>query len=284
MFRCIALTASVLGATAATAAAQQTERSPAVLALRPKPTWVAASDTTQPTQRPSWLPPLSSLLIPGSGQLMLGQERGAIYLVLEALFITQALSSSSEGSRESDRYRELAFTVARAPFGPVLRDTAFEYYEKLTDFIESGPFDTDPGPDLVPPTDERTFNGAQWALARETFFVDPDNPPPTDSPEYQRALRFYEQRAVGPNFLWTWRNAGLEQDLYRQTIRGSDEAFRRATTWLGLLLANHLVSAVDAFITTRLAKNGSRVRVESALEGTGAGRSPVWRVGLSLDF
>ena len=269
---------------AATTARSQVEAPAPVLALRPEPTWVAASDTTQPAQRPSWIPPVSSLILPGSGQLMLGQERGAIYLVLEALFITQALSSSSEGSSESDRYRELAFTVARAPFEPAVRDTAFEYYEKLTDFIESGPYDTDPGPELVPPTDERTFNGAQWALARETFFPDPDNPPPTDSPEYQAALRFYQQRAVGPNFLWTWRNAALEQDLYSQTIRRSDEAFRRATTWLGLLLANHLVSAVDAFITTRLSGNGSRVHLESALEGTAGARSPAWRVGLAVDF
>ena len=283
MRRTFRIATCFLIASAATARAQ-TEEPQAVLALRPEHTWLAASDTAQPPARPSWLPPLSSLLVPGSGQLIMGQERGAIYLVLEALFITQALSSSSEGSREGDRYRELAFTVARAPFDPVKGDTAFEYYEKLTDFIESGPYDTDPGPDLVPPTDERTFNGAQWALARETFFADPDNPPPSDSPEYQQALRFYRQRAVGPNFLWTWRNAGLEQDLYRQTIRSSDEAFRRATTWLGLLLVNHLVSAVDAFITTRLAENGSRVRVESAVEGSAGSRSPVWRVGLAVQF
>ena len=61
-------------------------------------------------------------------------------------------------------------------------------------------------------------------------------------------------------------------------------AFRRATTWLGLLLANHLVSAVDAFITTRLAKNGSRVHLESAVEGTGSGHKPIWRVGFAVDF
>jgi hypothetical protein len=252
--------------------------------LLPHTPWEAAPDTAAKPQRATWLPPVSSLLIPGSGQLMMGQERGAIYLVLEALLLTQAVSFSSEGGRESDRYRALAFTVARASFDPVKPDTAFEYYEKVAEFIESGPFDTDPGPALVPPTDERTFNGFQWDLARRTFFADPHDPPPPNSPEYQRALEFYRQHAVGPNFVWTWRNAGLEQDLYRQSIRRSDDAFRRATTWFGLLLANHVLSFVDAFISTRLAGNEHQLEVESALLDQGPGQAPVWQLGLKVGF
>ncbi len=258
----------------------QTTGFPRDLARRETSPWTAQSDT----RRPDWLPPLSSLIIPGSGQLMLGQERGAIYLVLEAFLLTQFFAFHSEGGREGDRYRELALTIARAPFEPMLADTAFEYYEKLADFIESGPFDTDPGPDLVPPEDERTFNGSQWALARRTFFPDPDNPPPTDSEEHQRALDFYRSRAVGPNFLWTWRNAGLEQDLFRQSIRQSDAAFRRATTQLGLLLANHLLSAVDAFITTRLNRGQRRVEVDSSMRQAAVGGGVDWVAGLRVNF
>ena len=283
MRRTLACLATVWAVLCADAWAQGSP-SPQSLALLPHTPWEAAPDTAAEPQRATWLPPVSSLLIPGSGQLMMGQERGAIYLVLEALFLTQAISFSAEGGRESDRYRALALTVARAPFDPVKPDTAFEYYEKVADFPESGPFDTDPGPALVPPTDERTFNGFQWDLARRTFFADPDDPPPPDSPEYQRALEFYRQRAVGPNFLWTWRNAGLEQDLYRQSIRRSDAAFRRATTWFGLLLANHVLSFVDAFITTRLAGNKRQVKVKSALVDQGPGQGPGWQLSLSVGF
>jgi hypothetical protein len=132
-------------------------------------------------------------------------------------------------------------------------------------FVESGPFDTDPGPALVPPTDERTYNGQIWGLARRTFFTDPDASPPPDAPEYQSALAFYASRAIGPNFQWSWRNAGLEQDLYRQTIRGSDRAFRQASQGLGLLLANHLLSAVDAAITERLSRRGRAVQLETGV-------------------
>lgn len=221
--------------------------------------------------RAAWLRPAASLLIPGTGQLLGGQERAAVYFALEAAMVGRLIGLQGEARRERERYRELAFTVARAAFHPVVRDTAFEYFEQMQQFVESGPFDTDPGPALVPPTDPRTFNGSVWLLARETFFPDPDNPPPPDSEAYRRALQFYRERAVGPNFQWSWRNAGLEQDLFSQSIRQSDEAFRRASQQLGLLLANHLLSAVDAFVSHRLAASGRDVRIHAALGVPAAG-------------
>jgi hypothetical protein len=57
----------------------------------------------------------------------------------------------------------------------------------------------------------------------------------------------------------------VEQDLYRQTIRESDEAFREATRGLGLLLANHLLSAVDAAITERISRTGRPVELETGV-------------------
>jgi hypothetical protein len=223
--------------------------------------WRALRDPSRAT----WARPLASAIVPGTGQLLGGRERGALYLVAEAFLLTRSLALNAEGRRERDRYRELAMVVARAPFAPALNDTVFEYFEQMGRYVESGAFDTDPGPALVPPTDERTYNGQIWALARRTFFVDPNVTPAPDSPEYQRALAFYSSRAIGPNFQWSWRNAGLEQDLYRQTIRQSDRAFRHASQGLGLLLANHLLSAVDAAITERLARRGGP-RVQTGLD------------------
>jgi hypothetical protein len=221
--------------------------------------------TLRDPARAQWVRPLASAVIPGTGQLLGARERGALYLVAEAFLLTRVLSLSAEGRRERARYRELALVVARAAFAPSAGDTVFEYFEQMGRYVESGPFDTDPGPGISPPEDERTYNGQQWALARQTFFTDPDNPPPPEAPEYQRALAFYTSRAIGPNFQWSWRNAGLEQDLYRQTIRESDEAFREATRGLGLLLANHLLSAVDAAITERISRTGRPVELETGV-------------------
>ena len=57
-------------------------------------------------------------------------------------------------------------------------------------------------------------------------------------------------------FRWSWRDARLEQDVYRASIRASDDAYRAATNYLGAVLLNHLVSAVDAFVATRLGRKG----------------------------
>ena len=236
---------------------------------RPVPVFVhscsGVQDTTTRSERPDWIPPVSSAIIPGSGQLLLGQERGAIYLTMEVFLVTRFLAFSGNGRRESDAYRDLAFEVARQPFDPVLRDTTFEYFEQMQKFVESGPFDAGMGGMVVPPTDERMYNGNIWKLARETFFTNPDSIPDPGSLEYQNALDFYRRRAIGDNFTWSWRNAGLEQDLFRQSIQRSDESFRRASQQLGLLLANHLLSTIDAFVTVRLSKNGRSVSLNSAV-------------------
>jgi len=138
------------------------------------------------------------------------------------------------------------------------RDTIFEYYEQMERFAESGSYDTDPGPAFVPEADSLTYNGAVWLLARRTFWEDPNVSPDPTSPPYWRALQFYQARAVGPNYLWSWRNHSLEHEVFRDYIKRSDTAFRRAQNQIGLLLANHVLSAVDALISARLSAAAGR--------------------------
>lgn len=245
------------------------------------PLWRALSNPAHA----EWVQPLASLLVPGMGQLMGHHDRGAIYLVAEAFFVTRYIAFGTEGRRKRNEYRNLAFVVARGAYAPTMQDTVFEYYEQMGRYIESGPYDTDPGSALVPPTDPRSYNGAIWALARRTYFTNPDSTPAVTSEEYQRAIAFYTRRAIGPDFQWSWRNAGLEQDLYRQTIHQSDEAFRRATQQLGLVLANHLVSAVDAFVSNRLAAHGVPVRVQSGfISPPRRGGDPAWSLTVNVSF
>ena len=215
--------------------------------------------------RARWYHPLMAAALPGTGQLASGQDRGLLYLAAEVYLWTRFLVQNGEGRRERDAYRDLALSVARAPFSPARRDTTFEYFEMMEKYVESGPFDVDPGPSLVPPSDERTYNGSVWKLARETFFSDPLVLPDTASEEYGRAIEFYVGRAVGPNFQWSWRDAGLEQDLYRQYIERSDGAFKSATQYLGLILANHLISVVDAFVSYRLSTEARSVSLSSGV-------------------
>ena len=212
----------------------------------------AAQADTTPTPQRLWVRPVASLLLPGTGQLMAGQPRAAIYFAAELYLVARLIQLNTDANREAERFRNLAYDVARAPFDPGPRDTVFEYYETMERFIESGLYDLDPGAAFVPEADPTTYNGSMWLLARRTFWTNPDVPPDQTSPEYQRALQFYQSRAVGPGYQWSWRSAGLEHDEFRQSIRRSDAAFRSAQDRVGLLLANHVLSAVDAIISTRL--------------------------------
>ena len=199
------------------------------------------------------LRPLASLLVPGAGQLLGHQDRGAVYLAAEIYLVSRFIQLDREAQRETSRFQALAYEIARRSFTPTRRDTIFEYYEQMERFVESGRYDSDPSDAFVPESDPGTYNGSVWLLARRTFWEDPDVPPDPTSPMYWRALQFYQARAVGPEFRWTWRDHSLEHEVFRESIRRSDTAFRRAQNQVGLLLANHVVSAVDALISNRLA-------------------------------
>ncbi len=199
----------------------------------------------------SWVRPVVSLLVPGGGQLLARQERGVAYLAAEVWVIARAVALDQRGRRDRERYQDLAFRVARRRYSNLRRDGPFTYYESMERYVESGVYDADTGPAFLPEPDTSTFNGSLWLLARRTFLADPESLPAPTSPAYQAALGFYQAHAVPPAFQWTWRDARLEQDVFRQTIRASDEAFRSATNYLGALVVNHLISAVDALIAVR---------------------------------
>ena len=196
--------------------------------------------------------PLASLLVPGTGQLLAGQERGLVYLATEVWLVARALSLAQEGRRERAAFQELAYAVARRPFSALRRDGPFEYYETMGHFVASGEYDADSGAAFVPEPDTTTFNGSVWLLARRTFLENPDSLPDPSSPAYRDAITFYSVRAVSGAFRWTWSDARLEQDVFRAEIAASDEAFRAATNYLGVVVLNHIGSAVDALITQRL--------------------------------
>ncbi len=227
---------------------------------------------------PAWLRPAASLVLPGAGQLLAHQDRGAVYLAVELYSVARIIQLTHEGERQANRFRDLAFEVARRGFAAARRDTVFEYYETMERFTESGQFDRGPGTAFVPETDTATYNGSVWLLARRTFWTDAAVPPDPMSPEYLRAVQFYQQHAVGPAFVWSWRSKPLEQGVFRETIRRSDDAFRTAQNVVGLLLANHVVSAVDALISSRLSVAAGRRTALHTMLG------PVTAVRLSVEF
>jgi len=213
---------------------------------------LAAQVDSAALREKSWVRPLASLFVPGMGQALSGQDRAAVYGAVELYALSRYIQLQHDANVNADLYHQLAFAVAQRGFAASRRDTIFEYYETMERFTASGHYNMGPGGSLVPETDPSTYNGSVWLLARRTFWTDPNVPPPPNTPQSDSAYSFYVRHAVGPRFQWSWQNASLQQQAFRDLIKSSDDGYRNAQAQLGLLLANHIVSALDALISNRL--------------------------------
>ncbi len=202
---------------------------------------------------------LLSVLLPGWGQREQGSNRWVAYLAAEVWAWIQFVERRREGKALQREYRDLAWSVARRVSSGPRKDGSFEYYEAMTEFVSSGAYDLDPdGFGVQPETNEETYNGTIWLLARQIFFLDdPDNPVEEDSRPYQKAIRYYLSRAYTPDLAWNWSSSPFQQAEFASLIRSSDENLRRSTTMIGVILANHLLSAVDALVTGRIRESSS---------------------------
>ncbi len=206
----------------------------------------AARDGIKPS---SIMVTLASAIVPGAGQAMMRQRRSLAYLALEAAGVAFYIRDNREGSRQRDRYRAISQTVARAPFSPTGTRGDWDYYERMEKYDASGVFDVIPGGQIEPEADPSTYNGSVWLLARQTFWRDPNVAPASTAEEYQSAIKFYADRAVTPEFRWSWLGAPDAYQKYRSAIVASNSSFRSAEKTVSLILANHFLSAVDAYVS-----------------------------------
>lgn len=268
---CVCLTATIARAQGGTPVGLRVAMAPtSVLANSRRDS--AASPTDVHVWRPAsgdrapWWAPVLSGVVPGAGQFAMGQQRSVGYLVAEGYLILQQVRARRDANRERDAYRALAFDVARQPFGGERPRGSWDYYESMEKFLESGAFDRIPGGAIDPETDETTYNGARWLLARETYWLNPAVAPAVGSAEYQRALAFYQSRAVPAAFQWSWRDAQLQRDVYAQTIASANRSVQRAVNYVGLIGANHLVSLIDAYVSVRVRRFGGAGVVGMSME------------------
>lgn len=215
---------------------------------------------------------LASAIIPGAGQALLKSGRAFIYAGVEALGWIRYSRQESDGNKFRDRYRELSRAVARAAFNPAGPEGDWDYYERMEKFAASGSYDTVPGGDLDPEADPATYNGSIWLLARQTYWRDPDAPPATSSSEFQSALAFYRTRAVPTDLQWSWVGQADGFQQYRRSVSASNAAFKRAEQTAGLIIANHVLSAVDAYVSVRMrfssdGQSGTRLGFTTLLPG-----------------
>ncbi|HUF76239.1 MAG TPA: hypothetical protein VMM35_08160 [Longimicrobiales bacterium] len=260
----------VIAAAAPTVVAGQWRASP----TRPAEPQTTLSPSPSPIE-----PTLLSLALPGAGQHVLRQDRKWLYLALEVAGWALWVERRAAAFDYRDRYRDYAWEGARIQAGARV-EADFEYYERLTQWTRSGAFDADPAsPGVQPEVDPLTYNGSVWSLASQIHLPPGPLPPETD-PAYQSALAYYQDRAYGTALLWDWTaGSGSQQELAR-LIEESDSRFGHATTVLGAVIANHLLSAVDAYISAQGRSSPARIRV---VPDESPGAVAGWLVVLSVE-
>ena len=215
---------------------------------------------------PLWSAPIASAILPGLGQVRLKKDRFVGYLAAEAFLVLQYAKNNKEANDNTLEYRAIARDIARRNFPGTHPDTVWQYYEKVGKFLESGAFTRAHSGPTLPETDPETYNGEQWILARQAFGIPLDLTDASGYPNYADALSLYESRAITAAYGWSWRNAQLERDVFTKSIGRSNAAYRRANNALVALIANHLLSAVDAFASVRLIQAaGGEMRVSASI-------------------
>lgn len=189
---------------------------------------------------------LASLIVPGSGQFLLGKDRFIGYLAVEALGWWQYSKDVRERAAQERAYIDYARRISRAPFSGTMPDGSWAYYEWMRDFIASGEFSKSTSGPTVPETDLTTFNGQRWQLVQSTH----------STPE--EALAAYEREAIRPEYRWTWADAQLSWDIYIRTTDLRNDAARSAVKDLIFIGANHFLSMIDAFASFRLQVRAER--------------------------
>ena len=219
----------------------------------------------------------ASLVLPGSGQAALGLARWPVYAALEAGLWWLWADARGDFRRYRTGYRDVAWEAARIQDGPRV-DAGWPYYEAMSHYARSGQYDIDPAAGLQPEVDPGTYNGSVWDIARGLFLPGGSGDP--GSPEHERALAWYEDRAAGPGFLWSW--VGREADLgrFRGLIGAADDSRRTQSTAVGVILANHLISAIDALIAARLQATAAGAELGSTVVPGPTG--PALRVELRI--
>lgn len=218
----------------------------------------------------------ASLVLPGSGQAALGLRRWPLFLAVEAGLWWLWADARGDYRSRTAAYRDVAWEAARIHEGPRV-DAGWSYYEAMSHYAASGAFDAGAAAGLQPEEDPATYNGSVWTLARGIYLPGGTGDP--DSPEYGLALAWYRERAAGPGFLWSWAGRDAERARFLALIDAADDANRMRTTALGLVLANHLVAAVDALVAARV-RDPDAPRLDSAvLPGP---RGPALRIGLRV--
>ena len=228
-------------------------------------TFALSEDSRSSSTNPA-LQVVLGFLVPGLPQYLDGQWRSYGYFAVEGASIASLIVLNSQGDLRRERYLRLGWIVRSNYVYPGLRNNPEEitvpslpgyneYYEDFTKWPSSGDFDDDPSLEGVQPeSDPRTYNGHKWEIAKINNYSGtnggiavPENPQ-----EEINALEAYKQMVYPIEYNWDWTGLEQEKQRYHELFEKSEDALRRRSTFVTILLANHLVSGLDVLIQNRI--------------------------------
>ena len=164
---------------------------------------------------------LSSLVVPGSGQLYVGAKRGYLFLAADIALLVGYFIAHSDAENSRDDYRNLVRDHVKFD-GP----GTFETWDPIEDFEHATLYDNWRNVYTVDPVDndEPLSRTGPWYWDDRRAFKDEDRKGDSDSPNREEALRLrYE----------------------------ANDKFESARTLLGGVILNHAISAVEARIAAK---------------------------------
>ena len=164
---------------------------------------------------------LSSLVVPGSGQLYVGAKRGYLFLAADIALLVGYFITHSDAENTRDDYRNLVrdHVIFDGP-------GTFETWDPIEDFEHATLYDNWRNVYTVDPVnnDEPLSRTGPWYWDDRRAFKDEDRKGDSDSPSREEALRLrYE----------------------------ANDKFELARTLLGGVILNHAISAVEARIVAK---------------------------------
>ncbi len=242
-------------------------------------------------------------LVPGLPQIIEGKRRGWAYVAAEGVSIAGMVYFNAQAHDRQARFRAIAREARRNFVLSGLRNNPEEvtdplsggfgeYYEDLTKWASSGDYDNDPSLDgIQPETDTRTYNGHQWEIAKINNYTGTSGgiPVAKSAEEEARALEAYKEAVYPLQYNWDWTGIEGSQDLYHDVFNSNDVSYRRRNRFTTILLANHIVSAIDMLVLEKLNRSQSMQRSGLSLglypcAGQTAADGPGVKLSLSRSF
>jgi len=180
--------------------------------------------------------PAASVLLPGSGELLMGEyTRGGTLLAIDMLSIYAFVSTDKEIERQRDSYMSFASAYAGVPYG-----MPRNHYQAVQDFVSSD-----------------YYNDIQEMMARNYYLIYNYVP--------EAYLDYIERNTYTGDEAWNWGNEASWQEYKNMRLRHQRTKMSHNFA-LGIMLLNRAVSAIDSALLSRKL-NGAVYVTPSGLEG-----------------